>query len=383
MRRYILRNIRTLLLEGFRHDTLVDFIFFEPKFRAVYDQIADETGKAKLVRLLLEYAEDQMLINELLDWARKENPARYDAHQPYDWTESEDVVANSEFATRKRLLKFLNLEVNSPKEITIYLSRHSARIQLPEITTVGAISEEPVLEKLSELYKREVAEQPPEDIQLIRRPPLTMVSPIEMVEAIRLIKVIDRSNLLDWFSRVTQKKLKESRIKVNLDECPRPDEYEKMLKKGTLIFIGGSRANLGTHYYLDGIEAGEVRPGRLEKHRNQVEFVKSMGGKKKGFRCLPKENLGIIQRHKTTTDQLIIYLAGTGLNGTAAAVAYMRQKWLDLRKAPDNFSKVIKVPARNWRDEDLSAYISKDWTDHDWIELDEDDIVTLDCENSL
>jgi hypothetical protein len=54
-----------------------------PDFKPVYDQLAQNTGKAELVRKLLEYAHQKLKLELLLAWAEKTNPAQFNAHQPY------------------------------------------------------------------------------------------------------------------------------------------------------------------------------------------------------------------------------------------------------------------------------------------------------------
>jgi hypothetical protein len=49
----------------------------------VHDQLPQGVGKAEIIRVLLEYAEQKMLLDTLLNLARKHNPARYKKHQPY------------------------------------------------------------------------------------------------------------------------------------------------------------------------------------------------------------------------------------------------------------------------------------------------------------
>jgi formylglycine-generating enzyme required for sulfatase activity len=82
-KRYNLINIRTLLKEGFSDEELRDFCFDVPDFKPVYDQLAHTTGKAELVRKLLEYAHQKLKLELLLTWAEKTNPAQFSTHQPY------------------------------------------------------------------------------------------------------------------------------------------------------------------------------------------------------------------------------------------------------------------------------------------------------------
>lgn len=85
-KQYHLPNIRTLLSKGFNERELWDLCFYELEFRPVYDQIPLSASKSELIRLLLEFSEQKLLLDILLDWAKKRNPARYEQHLPYTIT---------------------------------------------------------------------------------------------------------------------------------------------------------------------------------------------------------------------------------------------------------------------------------------------------------
>lgn len=80
---YNLKNIRILLNEGFTDEELRRLCFEEPEFRPVYDQLAQETGKTKIIDYLLQHVERKLLLDRLLILAKEHNPARYEKHQPY------------------------------------------------------------------------------------------------------------------------------------------------------------------------------------------------------------------------------------------------------------------------------------------------------------
>lgn len=80
---YYLQNIRTLLTEGFSEDDLRTFCFDTSKFKPVHHELAQLTGKKAIVQHLLEFAERQECLDALLDWARTQNPVKYEKHQPY------------------------------------------------------------------------------------------------------------------------------------------------------------------------------------------------------------------------------------------------------------------------------------------------------------
>lgn len=80
---YRLANIRELLTKGFSDTDLRSFCFDQPEFREVYEQLAEQTGKEEIISLLMEYADQNLLFDVLLAWAKERNPARYKRHQPY------------------------------------------------------------------------------------------------------------------------------------------------------------------------------------------------------------------------------------------------------------------------------------------------------------
>ncbi len=82
-RNYNFEKIRTLLIEGFDDKELRDFCFDTCDFKSVYHQLAQDTGKVEIIRQLLEYAEQKLLVEQLLAFAKTHNPARYEQDQPY------------------------------------------------------------------------------------------------------------------------------------------------------------------------------------------------------------------------------------------------------------------------------------------------------------
>ncbi|MBE7552702.1 MAG: hypothetical protein HS126_16655 [Anaerolineales bacterium] len=80
---YHLANIRGLLTKGFSDTELRNFCFDQPEFQEVYEQLAEQTGKEEIISLLMEHADQNLLFDVLLAWAKERNPARYKRHQPY------------------------------------------------------------------------------------------------------------------------------------------------------------------------------------------------------------------------------------------------------------------------------------------------------------
>lgn len=82
-KKYIFNNIRTLLTEGFETEELRRFCHSTSEFRPVYNQLAPETGKDVIIDKLIIFAEQKLHFEVLLDWAKLNNPKRYELHQPY------------------------------------------------------------------------------------------------------------------------------------------------------------------------------------------------------------------------------------------------------------------------------------------------------------
>jgi hypothetical protein len=75
---YNLKNIRTLLIEGFTDEELRHLCYDIPNFRPVYNQLAQNSGKAEIVDRLLKHADQTLQIETLLVLVKEHNPARYE-----------------------------------------------------------------------------------------------------------------------------------------------------------------------------------------------------------------------------------------------------------------------------------------------------------------
>ncbi len=329
---YNIGNIYKLLTLGFSVADL-DVIYFDiPDFQEF------QTGEKRLNGLsqeIIKYAERRVLMEELLEWAKSKNPKRYERHKPYKVPEEAERTA-------RNLKRFFHLDKHN-LEITIYLSRHSAAAaELVLFTNVygSDANKAQILKKIQDYQEHE--EQSP----IISPNEFAVVSAMEMLEALHLKNEIENA----------------SAVEVKLKVCPEPKFYEEFLNKGTTIFVGGPRANLGAYYYLYGYEseAGVVRPKREPKN-----IIECINNPELLLDCNENHNLAIIQKHKIIDgDKTIFFLAGTGVSGTSAAVAYIRQKWLDLLDAhgEDNFFRIIEVSGGKMRQDDLTSYDLK------WIE---------------
>lgn len=97
-KQYNLKNIRALLTEGFTAEELRRLCFDEPEFRPVYNQLAQNTGKAAIIDEIIAYADKELQMETVLALAKRHNPARYAKHQPYA-----EVTTNSTAAVQKQL----------------------------------------------------------------------------------------------------------------------------------------------------------------------------------------------------------------------------------------------------------------------------------------
>lgn len=364
-RRYFLENVRKLLVDGFSIGELRMLAF--DKFTSIRASLPRDS-KIEMAIELVEYANAQSEMDVLLEWAQDNNDYAYDSNGPYYEGQFTDEDLISYEYKRLRQIRFFNLDEKNP-EINILISRHSITAEPPTIPiTKDDLAEQPDLQKIVDYQQveREALNMkpPPEDASAF-----ATVSAMELIESLRLIEKIDKQNLTAWFSGELQEKLSANRIEVKLGICPQVERYKELLQlKGTYIFIGGPRANIGTYCYLyKGQAAGALRPKM--NPRGVVEFIDSPG---KGYSCEPDRNLGIVQKHTDSNNKrTVLYLAGTGVYGTVAAIAYLRLHWSELldRYQTYDFYKVLDVPRRDAENEDLAAYQSRIWSSKDWIEL--------------
>lgn len=80
---YNIENIRRLLVEGFTAKEIRRLCYDTPVFRPVYDELAENTGKGSIIDHLLEFAEQKLQFELLLDKASVHNPPRFKKYQPY------------------------------------------------------------------------------------------------------------------------------------------------------------------------------------------------------------------------------------------------------------------------------------------------------------
>jgi len=80
---YNFKNIFALLTEGFSTSELKTMCFVEPALRPMYENWSDSANKADLVRSIVDYAHQRLAIEAILNWAKENNPSRYEKHQPY------------------------------------------------------------------------------------------------------------------------------------------------------------------------------------------------------------------------------------------------------------------------------------------------------------
>jgi hypothetical protein len=74
-KRYHLRKVYTLLVQGFTEAQLRDLCLNVPEFRPVYDQLPAEVNKDDIIRQLFEHAQKTSQFDLLLAWAKNKIPA--------------------------------------------------------------------------------------------------------------------------------------------------------------------------------------------------------------------------------------------------------------------------------------------------------------------
>lgn len=70
-------KIRDLLTDGFSDRELRRFCFDTSDFRPVYNSTTSNSGKDEIIDKILEHAQQKVLQDQLLTWAREKNPRRY------------------------------------------------------------------------------------------------------------------------------------------------------------------------------------------------------------------------------------------------------------------------------------------------------------------
>lgn len=120
MNKYNLANIRALLIEGFSEEELRLLCYDAPNFRPVYPHLPRLADKAEIVQRLLEYAEQQMQLEALLEWAKEHNPDRFEEHQPYyEITPASVILSGEPKKSQPEVKPVVSKSINDPIQPTI------------------------------------------------------------------------------------------------------------------------------------------------------------------------------------------------------------------------------------------------------------------------
>lgn len=121
---YNFENIRTMLTKGFSDGELRDFCQDRAEFRPVYNNLTYSMNKTEIIRLIIDYAHKQILVEILLAWAKKHNLNGYLAYQPYYHllTDPAEISEDGQLITNKEKLRpplpafepFLLEQLNEP-----------------------------------------------------------------------------------------------------------------------------------------------------------------------------------------------------------------------------------------------------------------------------
>ena len=74
---YNFKNIFALLTEGFSTSELKTMCFVEPALRPMYENWSDSANKADMVRSIVDYAHQKLVIEAVLNWAEENNDLGY------------------------------------------------------------------------------------------------------------------------------------------------------------------------------------------------------------------------------------------------------------------------------------------------------------------
>jgi len=274
------------------------------------------------------------------------------------------VATYKVISRRPRLRKLFKLKSND-EGVKVYISRHVYSSRPPEfdfhsLNSRGNLSRSQLKIKTVQEIEHERRERG-DDTYNSR--PLAMVSGIETIEYLRFHELVTYKA---WFNKMPDEFLtwlfrfapSLKPIQIQFDACPDNLETLSSFSSGTYIFIGGPRANHGTFYFWYGEELCKVRLGRLDNEKNIAYALDDSG---RSWTVSANQNLGIVQR-VSSGDRTIIYLAGSGVDGTAAAVEFFMMNWKDMQKKSkeQDFVYIVSCSARLGV-ETLSYYVGKKW----------------------
>lgn len=99
-------------MEGFTDEALRRLCYDNREFRPVYEQLAQEMSKDRIIDKLIEHAERKDLMETLLAVAKELNSARYEKHQPYEDAGIELTTAPTTIASSVK--RPIETFINSP-----------------------------------------------------------------------------------------------------------------------------------------------------------------------------------------------------------------------------------------------------------------------------
>lgn len=148
------KNIRTLLIEGFTDLELRRLCYDESDFRPAYEQLAQGMGKDIIIDKLIEYAERKELMKTLLAMVKEHNPAKYEKYQPYHIISSSSTLTSSvpvqsqgvnfDGSTTKAYTRIKYQVDGAPVEIDVHGISQTSAVLLCEINTSQKISDDEI-----------------------------------------------------------------------------------------------------------------------------------------------------------------------------------------------------------------------------------------------
>ena len=90
-RRYNLKKIHNLLIEGFTVEEIRTLCLLEPDLKPLLHHLTENDSKIRIIQQLLAYVERKSLGESLLNIIKAENPGRFEQHQPYYEEDSGEI----------------------------------------------------------------------------------------------------------------------------------------------------------------------------------------------------------------------------------------------------------------------------------------------------
>ncbi|MBN1993882.1 MAG: AAA-like domain-containing protein [Anaerolineae bacterium] len=235
-RHYQLENIRTLLTDGFTEGDLRAFCYDQPRLRPVYYQLAEGMAKTQIIHRLIEYADQHELLEFLLDWAEKNNPAKYKRYHPYFFDRPEEkpvrifICYNPHHTPDHHLADYLDQFLSQQQyQVFSYFKLQPGQTWLEEIDRQIEASDFLIVLLSTESANSEMVQvevrRANEYHKLQRRPQLLPVRVMEGALPYPLDALLDPFQYVTWRSKADNQRLEQDLLKALTGQLPRQEPY--------------------------------------------------------------------------------------------------------------------------------------------------------------